>query len=146
MIPPSPVCVRSILTRTAGRERGTSTMPGPGHFAAPGAQPRSASTAAHERPFFGRVESLRGLGAVAVAAYHFSGCMLQAVTPMPRGPSDGLGMLQHAVRQLGLALLPPHAALMIFFVITGFGLRLSLGYVPQKAPTAAAQFLLARLF
>ena len=29
-----------------------------------------------QRPFFGRVESLRGIGAMAVAAYHFAGMAL----------------------------------------------------------------------
>jgi peptidoglycan/LPS O-acetylase OafA/YrhL len=45
-----------------------------------------------------------------------------------------------------MALLPGHAALMIFFVISGFVLRISLEYGPRNASGAAGKFALARLF
>ena len=101
---------------------------------------------ADDRPFFARVESLRGLGAVAVAAYHFSGWTVHGVSLFPATAWDGAGTLQNAMGRLGLALMPGHAALMIFFVVSGFVLRVSLGYGPQNVSAAAAKFFLSRIF
>jgi len=109
----------------------------------PARTPIPAGTA---RPFYGRVESLRGIGAAAIAGYHFSGMMVHGVPLLPAVPWAGAGIAQEALRRVGLALLPGHAALMAFFVISGFVLRLSLEHGPQKAVPAAARFLLARAF
>src|SRR5581483_386767 len=53
---------------------------------------------------------------------------------------------QAAAGRLALALLPGHAFLMAFFVISGFVLRLSLGHGRQPAGATTARFVLARLF
>jgi peptidoglycan/LPS O-acetylase OafA/YrhL len=98
------------------------------------------------RPFFGRIESLRGLGALAVAAYHVAGWQFHGVPLLPETPWDGAGPTQNALRQIGLALFPAHAALMLFFVISGFVLRLSLAHGPQDAGRATGRFLLGRVF
>jgi peptidoglycan/LPS O-acetylase OafA/YrhL len=121
-----------------------SAMPGPvPHLLA---QPHLAPAPARDRPFFGRVESLRGLGALAVAAYHMSGAMLHGVRLFPHGAWDGAGTSQNALGRFALVLLPAHAALMVFFVISGFVLRVSLQHGPQKVSLASGKFLLARLF
>jgi peptidoglycan/LPS O-acetylase OafA/YrhL len=110
------------------------------------APPQRELAPARNRPFFGRVESLRGLGALAVAAFHMSGAMLHGVRLFPHGAWDGTGTSQGALGRFALVLLPAHAALMIFFVISGFVLRVSLEHGPQKVSLAAGKFLLARLF
>jgi peptidoglycan/LPS O-acetylase OafA/YrhL len=100
----------------------------------------------NDRPFFGRVESLRGLGALAVAGYHFNGCGFHGVPLVPPIPWDGLGFLGNLPYRLSLAAFPGHAALMVFFVISGFVLRLALAYGPPALPAAAAKFALGRVF
>ncbi|MDB5311724.1 MAG: acyltransferase 3 [Gemmataceae bacterium] len=112
----------------------------------PDPRPQSKTPTADGRPFFTRVESLRGLGALAVAGYHFTGCGLHGVLLFPHVSWEGVGPVQNALGRLGLALIPGHAALMVFFVISGFVLRLSLGHGPQKVSPAAAKFFLARIF
>ncbi|MEZ5879035.1 MAG: acyltransferase [Tepidamorphaceae bacterium] len=77
---------------------------------------RSGGTAS--RPFFPRVESLRGLGALAVAGYHLT----------------------------GFEWIPGRSALMMFFVISGFVLCVSLRHGPQDVAPAAARFIIARIF
>jgi peptidoglycan/LPS O-acetylase OafA/YrhL len=98
------------------------------------------------RPFFGRIESLRGLGALAVAAYHFTGCVVHGVQLLPDTPWDGADRVQNAIRWASLAFLPAHAAVMAFFVISGFVLRLSLEYGPQQPGIATARFFISRVF
>jgi peptidoglycan/LPS O-acetylase OafA/YrhL len=83
---------------------------------------------------------------MAVAGYHMTGGMLHGVTLIPHAPREGMGALQEVLRRLGLALLPAHAALMVFFVISGFVLRVSLEYGPQRLVPAAGKFFLRRLF
>ena len=98
------------------------------------------AAAATERPFFGRVEALRGLGAMMVAAYHFSGAVLHGTNLVPDRPlHQGLGWV-------AWGLMPAHAALMVFFVISGLVLRQALAYGPQQPGAAAAKFLLGRFF
>jgi len=55
------------------------------------------------RPFFTRVESLRGLGALAVAGYHFSGWWVHGVALLPDYPWSNAGPFRT------LARLAPHA-------------------------------------
>lgn len=98
------------------------------------------------RPFFHRVESLRGVGAVIVAAWHVSGWQLNGVQLLPHAAWSHASALQNAVGRFELALLPAHAALVVFFVISGFVLRVSLQYGPQDAGAAAARFHVARFF
>ena len=98
------------------------------------------------RPFFGRVESLRGVGAVAVAAYHLSGWAVYDVMLLPHQPWSGIGPIQNTAGRLALDLIPGHAALMMFFVISGLVLRVSLQYGPQDSAPAAVRFVVARIF
>jgi len=121
-------------------------MNGPREAVLPESLPREKPVPVKERPFFGRVVSLRGLGAMAVAAYHITGFKLHDVVLCPVEPWDGVGILQDTLRRLGHVLFPAHAALMVFFVISGFVLRQSLAHGPQKTSTSAARFLLGRIF
>ncbi|TMJ28422.1 MAG: hypothetical protein E6G96_11685, partial [Alphaproteobacteria bacterium] len=98
------------------------------------------------RPFFHRVESLRGIGAVMVAGWHVSGWGVNGVQLLPHLPWSEVSWLQNAIGRLELALLPGHAALMMFFVISGFVLRVSLQYGPQDVAHATIRFHLARVF
>ena len=104
------------------------------------------SGAADARPFFTRVESLRGVGAVAIAAYHLSGFSIHGALLLPHQPWQGVGAAQNAVGQLILNLVPGHAALMMFFAISGLVLRVSLQHGPQDPGAATTRFLLARTF
>jgi peptidoglycan/LPS O-acetylase OafA/YrhL len=108
--------------------------------------PGSSDPATAGRPFFTRVESLRGLGALAVAGYHMTGAVLHGRALFPHLPWPGVGESQNALGRFALACLPGHAALMLFFVISGFVLRVALEHGPQTVPAAAAKFFLARLF
>ncbi|CAN5189434.1 acyltransferase [soil metagenome] len=83
------------------------------------------------RPYFARIDSLRGVGALAVAGYHFAGWQLHRWPLVPQ-----------SLQQF----LPGHAALMVFFVISGFVLRVALQYGPARSGPATAKFLLARFF
>ena len=99
-----------------------------------------------QRPFFSRVESLRGLGAMLVAGYHISGVPLHGVQLLPHVPWQGAGAIENAIGRLGLALMTGHAAVMLFFVISGFVLRTSLQHGPQDLGGATLRFLVARIF
>ncbi|AMN41189.1 acyltransferase 3 [Rhodoplanes sp. Z2-YC6860] len=98
------------------------------------------------RPFFSRVESLRGVGAVMVATWHLSGWAVNGVALLPHQPWSLVSPLQNAVGRLELWMLPAHAALMMFFVISGLVLRVSLEHGPQQPLPAALRFLTARVF
>jgi peptidoglycan/LPS O-acetylase OafA/YrhL len=108
--------------------------------------PRMPAPASESRPYFGRVESLRGLGALAVAGYHFSGCGIHGVQLLPAAPWPDADWLQNTIRQFGGVALAAHAALMTFFVISGLVLRLSLEHGPQQPLGATVRFLLGRAF
>jgi peptidoglycan/LPS O-acetylase OafA/YrhL len=99
-----------------------------------------------DRPFFGRAEALRGLGALAVAGYHFSSSGSHGFTFLQHGQWPSAAPAQYALARLGLFLLPGHAFLMLFFVLSGFVLRVSLEHGPRSGPAAAAKFLISRLF
>ena len=108
--------------------------------------PPTLPDAAPGRPYFDRVESLRGLGTLAVAGFHFSGCVLHGFVLLPHVRWPNWDPVQHAIGRAGLALLAGHPALMAFFVISGFVLRVSLGHGPKSVPAASAKFLIARAF
>lgn len=99
-----------------------------------------------ERPFFGRIESLRGLGCLAVAAYHASGWWLNGSQLLPHEPWNGVGASQNTAGRIALALIPGHAALMMFFAISGCVLYVSLQYGPQDVRAASRRFFVARIF
>jgi peptidoglycan/LPS O-acetylase OafA/YrhL len=98
------------------------------------------------RPFFHRLESLRGIGAVIIAGWHFPGWAVHGIQWPPHVPWPTAGWVQNAIGGFELALLPAHAALMVFFVISGFVLRVSLQYGPQDLTLAAVRFHVARIF
>jgi peptidoglycan/LPS O-acetylase OafA/YrhL len=98
------------------------------------------------RPFFTRVESLRGIGALAVAGFHMSGWYLHGVQLSPHVPWQGVGGLQAALGKFHFAMFPGHAALMMFFVISGCVLHVSLEYGPQKPLAGVWRFAIARIF
>lgn len=81
-----------------------------------------------------------------VAAWHVSGWQLNGVQLLPHSAWSHASALQSAVGRFELALLPAHAALMVFFVISGFVLRVSLQYGPQDFASAATRFHSARFF
>jgi peptidoglycan/LPS O-acetylase OafA/YrhL len=97
------------------------------------------------RPFFHRVESLRGIGTVLVATWHLSGWVINGVTVLPHQPWAAVGWLQNAIGRFELMLLP-HASVMVFFVISGCVLRVSLQYGPQEPSRALVRFHVARFF
>jgi peptidoglycan/LPS O-acetylase OafA/YrhL len=86
------------------------------------------------------VESLRGLGALLVAGHHFSGTVLHGAALVPEQP------LHHGLVWAAWGLLPAHAALMLFFVISGFVLRQTLAFGSQRLGPMTVKFLLARFF
>lgn len=83
---------------------------------------------------------------MAVAAYHLAGMAVHGVVLFPPAASDGAGLLADWLRVLGRVLMPGHAALMIFFVVSGLVLRVSLQYGPQDIGRAALRFHIARVF
>jgi len=101
---------------------------------------------AEERPFFTRIESLRGLGALAVAGWHMSGWSVHGVQLFPHMPWSEVGGFQNTLGKIGFVLWPGHAALMMFFVISGCVLRVSLQYGPQAWAAGAWRFAIARVF
>lgn len=98
------------------------------------------------RPFFGRIESLRGIGALAVAGYHITGWTLNGYQLLPYEPWPTAGAVENAIGRALIWLFPGHAALMMFFAISGFVLHVSLQYGPQEFAPAAKRFLVARAF
>lgn len=83
-----------------------------------------------ERPYFHRVDALRGLGCFAVAAFHIGGWNLGQRPLLPEG---------------WVYWIPGHAALMMFFVVSGFVLRLALEHAANSRGLAA-RFLVGRVF
>src|SRR6478735_669161 len=107
--------------------------------ATPSIMPVPRATA---RPFFQRVDSLRILGAIAIANYHFHNLPVHGVELFSEEPWDNVGAWQNVLRSICVAFNPAHAALMMFFVISGFVLRLALEHGPQSLGGATAKFLI----
>jgi peptidoglycan/LPS O-acetylase OafA/YrhL len=100
----------------------------------------------NQRPFFTRVEALRGLGAFAVAGWHMSGWSLNGVQLFEHTTWSEVDGIQSILGRIAMVLVPGHAALMMFFVISGYVLRVSLQYGPQTWIGAARRFAIARVF
>lgn len=98
------------------------------------------------RPFFDRIQALRGLGALLVAGWHYSGWALHDVVLLPHTPWETAGPLQNAAGRIVLASIAGHAALMLFFVVSGYVLRVALEYGPQELGRAAGRFFIHRFF
>jgi peptidoglycan/LPS O-acetylase OafA/YrhL len=98
------------------------------------------------RPFFGRVEALRGVCAAMVAGWHMTGWACPSGPFMDPASWLAAGPVQRIVGQAALWLLAGHAALLVFFAISGLVLRVSLEYGPQDFGRAALRFHIARIF
>jgi peptidoglycan/LPS O-acetylase OafA/YrhL len=83
---------------------------------------------------------------MAVAAYHAFGWALHGVVLFPETPWKNSGPVQNALSRAVFATVPAHAALMVFFVISGFVLRLALDHGPIQFRPASLRFLLGRVF
>jgi len=94
--------------------------------------------------FFAGVESLRGIGALMVAATHFSGLAVNGVSLLPHARWEGVGAFQQTIGGLLLALIVGHGMLMMFFVISGFVLYLCLERGRQGFACAFIDFHAAR--
>lgn len=110
------------------------------------ATPVNLLIAPRERRFFGRVESLRGLGAFTIAGFHLAAWPLHGVQLLPQQAWADCTWWEEALRRFGWLLLPGHASLMMFFVISGFVLRHALEHGPQQPRAAAGKFFAARAF
>jgi peptidoglycan/LPS O-acetylase OafA/YrhL len=120
--------------------------PQAGRICLPGLIDWKPTRVPEERPFFTRIESLRGIGALAVAGWHMSGFSLNGVQLFPHVPWTEVGGLQSALGKIAFVLGPGHAGLMMFFVISGCVLRVSLQYGPQAWIAGAWRFAIARVF
>ena len=98
------------------------------------------------RPFFTRVESLRGIGALTVAGYHISGWQVNSVSLFGEHSWKAVKSLGSLLDRLFYFLFPGHAALMMFFAISGLVLHTSLQFSPKNVGTATLRFLIARVF
>jgi peptidoglycan/LPS O-acetylase OafA/YrhL len=94
--------------------------------------------------FLPRVESLRGIAAFMVAAFHASQAQWSGgklIITAPDRDEPLIGFLLQAMK----ALFNGHGAVVMFFVISGFVLSLSLANGPQAPALAARRFFTARL-
>ncbi len=98
------------------------------------------------RPFFTRVESLRGIGALTVAGYHISGWQVNGVPLFGEHSWSGVNSLGSLLNRLAYFLFPGHAALMMFFAISGLVLHTSLQFSPKNTGVTTLRFLIARAF
>ena len=98
------------------------------------------------RPFFTRVESLRGIGALTVAGYHISGWQVNGAPLFGEHSWKAVNSLGSLLNRLAYFLFPGHAALMMFFAISGLVLHTSLQFSPRNMGTATFRFLVARTF
>jgi len=101
---------------------------------------------AKARPIFHRIDSLRILGAMTVAGYHLGGLAVHGVPLLPEQPWPGVAAWQQMLLRATEFCLAGHSALMVFFVVSGFVLRVALEYGPQTISQATAKFVLGRLF
>ena len=81
-----------------------------------------------------------------VAGYHISGWALNGYSLLPHQPWATAGAAENAIGRFLLMLFPGHAALMMFFAISGCVLYVSLQYGPQTFGPAAVRFFVARIF
>ena len=107
---------------------------------------KQTSATPEYRPFLTRIEALRGLCVLAVAGYHLASCKLNGVALFPYSPWEPASPIQHAIGRAALVLVPGHAAAVMFFVISGYVLRLSLAFGPQSFGLVTWTFVIRRLF
>ncbi len=102
-----------------------------------------------DKAFHPRLEVLRGLAALGVAAFHswyspWLDANGQAHTFLAALSSDGV--LARIARSIGRVIANGDGAVVIFFVLSGFVLAGSLERGPPQIAPAARRFLIARLF
>jgi peptidoglycan/LPS O-acetylase OafA/YrhL len=98
-----------------------------------------------QREYYERLQSFRGFGVLMVAFYHCQG-IIGGQLPMRLAPERGQGTAQVLTHYVSLAVFNGHAALMAFFVLSGFVLTLLLRRGPQRAAPAIFAFFTGRLF
>jgi peptidoglycan/LPS O-acetylase OafA/YrhL len=98
-----------------------------------------------QREYYERLQSFRGFGVLMVAFFHCQGVIGGELSMRP-APEHGLGTAPILAHYISLAVLNGHAALMAFFVLSGFVLTLSLRRGPQGGLPASFTFTTARLF
>jgi peptidoglycan/LPS O-acetylase OafA/YrhL len=114
--------------------------------------PRTAGDGAppaSDANFYPRIEALRGIAALAVAAMHSWQSTWLDSTGTPRiflTDYGTDGQLHNAIAWLFRAVGNGHGAVILFFVISGFVLTGSLQRGPQSGNAAAARFVVSRLF
>ncbi len=96
--------------------------------------------------FHPRIEALRGIAAMLVAGSHSSQAPLGRLRlfsePVLDASEPIWGMLARAMRYA----LNAHGAVILFFVLSGFVLSLSLDRGPSKLSASARRFFIARIF
>jgi peptidoglycan/LPS O-acetylase OafA/YrhL len=97
------------------------------------------------REYYERLQSFRGFGVLMIAFYHCQGS-IGGELPMRPVPERDQGTAQILAHYASLAVFNGHAALMAFFVLSGFVLTLSLRRGPQRPAPASVAFVTARLF
>jgi len=97
------------------------------------------------REYYERLQSFRGFGVLMIAFFHCQG-IIGGELPMRPAPERDQGTAQIVAHYVSLAVFNGHAALMAFFVLSGFVLTLSLRRGPQRAASASVAFFTARLF
>jgi peptidoglycan/LPS O-acetylase OafA/YrhL len=103
-----------------------------------------AAEAVIEKSYNTRIEALRGLAALTVAGAHAGGTVAFLATgvTLAFGADEGLNAIFAAIYRL---LLNAHGAVVIFFVISGHVLRLSLDRAGAADSRLAGTFLLRRV-
>jgi peptidoglycan/LPS O-acetylase OafA/YrhL len=99
--------------------------------------------------FYPRLEALRGVAALMVAAYHsWQSTWLDSNGKVRNflALSDGQGLTSYHANLILRVIGNGYGAVVLFFVISGFVLSGSLARGPQGLPQSASRFLIARLF
>src|SRR5450755_770607 len=99
--------------------------------------------------FYPRLEALRGVAALMVAAFHsWESTWLDSNGQVKNFLSAGLrqGFTRKLDAQILRVIGNGYGAVVLFFVISGFVLSASLSRGPQRLPKCALRFLSARMF
>lgn len=107
-----------------------------------------ATSGAATRTFNPRLESLRGVAALVVAFYHAGNARYLAAdgeTPAIAYNGDALGAVWNALLKAYVWLLAGHGAVVVFFVLSGYVLTLSLERMSGSGLRIAGIFMLRRV-
>jgi peptidoglycan/LPS O-acetylase OafA/YrhL len=106
----------------------------------------SAASASRPIGFVSSLESLRGIAALMVAAFHARQARLPGGADLLGTADDRGGLLWSTLSHAYIALANGHGAVIFFFVLSGFVLALSLERGPRDAGPSARRFFPARVF